>query len=141
MIDERKLKEEFAASKDLQAEFGNVESFVALRRHENEVAGKAARRDWRRASRPQDVKIDEAKLQTEFAASKKLQDEFSGVDAFLAFKRAEASGRIQTYPVLSTAPKAEAARLAAAEKARQEDEARQYAAAAACDSNGVLLEV
>lgn len=141
MIDEIKLKEEFAASEDLQAEFSNVESFVALRRHENEVAGKAARRIQRRASRPQDVKIDEAKLRAEFVASKNLQDEFSGVDSYLAFKRAEASGRVRTYPMMSAASKAEAARLAAAEKARHESELEQYAAGAACDSSGVLLGV
>lgn len=98
LLDEQKLRAEFAASEALQAEFADdCDAFVALKKHEHQVVKQDEQRARHRASRPRDDEIDEAALKQEFAASKKLQNEFSagGVDAFVAFKRADASGKIR----------------------------------------------
>lgn len=156
MVNEKKLREEFESSKDLQVEFGDdFGAFFALKKHEDEVAKQAERRA-RRRERKTETKIDESQLRAEFAASADLRSEFGGdINSFLAFKRGEgkkmvmereggrslsAPGQKKTEKIISGKEShiaAEAARRA--EKIRQ-DELEQVAAGMPCDVDGVPIE-
>ena len=94
-LDEAKLKAEFESSEDLQAEFGNdIKACVSFRRAEAQgrIRGRLGGVKSSEFGSGAAAKDEEA-LRQEFDASEDLKNEFGDVDAYLAFKRAEASGR------------------------------------------------
>lgn len=99
MLDEKKLREEFEASRDLQIEFGDdFSAFFALAKHEDSVRKKNERRARHRANRPRDIEVDEPMLRKEFSASAALKSEFGNdVDLFLTFKRGEGKGMVKKF--------------------------------------------
>lgn len=53
MLNEQELRAEFESNKDLRIEFADdFGAYFALKKHENEVAKQAEKRDRRRANRP-----------------------------------------------------------------------------------------
>lgn len=161
-IDERKLREEFAASADLQAELrGDCEAYVAFNRQEAKKSERADRLS-RRKERRKKVEVDESKLQQEFSESADLQNEFGDVESYLAFWRNEAAGRVKicggnvetfSSPApdvkikkkrFKTIPISKSVQSAMAEAVARskilEDEQQQVAQGVPCDADGVPLE-
>lgn len=96
MVNEVELRKEFEENKDLQVEFGDdFGAFFALKKHEDSIRKQDERRDRRRANRPRDVEVDEDKLRHTFETTESIRDQFSGIDAFIAYEKALAAGRVR----------------------------------------------
>jgi len=91
---------EFDADPALRAEFGSLATYSAWRRADLRARGLTDRHDLPVVQSPPAVgyaaaiEITERTWRDEFARSSALQTEFGAVETFLAYRLAEASGRI-----------------------------------------------
>ena len=97
-IDEAELRSKFEGDPNLPAEFGSVEAFLCFVQAQAEGRVRGLKSSVVPAS-PAGTEagaggVDEETLKKEFAESADLRSEFGGVTAFLAFRKAEAAGRV-----------------------------------------------
>lgn len=160
-IDETALKVRFAASADLQSEFGgDVKAYIAFKLAESQgrIRGLKSNVPVHTSSAepgPGPAAVDEAELKKEFSAmSADQQAEFGDVESYISYKIADAKGQVRYAPRNKTEKLGkglpiseevhetfvEAARISEAINKKRDEELRQYQNGIPCDANGVPCE-